>query len=49
MRVKMPDGRLLLMEVEDLNPYLSLDLLSNQTRDKFIKRLTDVLVEYVKM
>ncbi|MFI7341688.1 hypothetical protein ACIBUY_27560 [Streptomyces sp. NPDC050085] len=31
------DGRLLLMEIEDLNPYLSLDRVSDSTRDAFIE------------
>ncbi|AXI81400.1 ATP-grasp domain-containing protein [Peterkaempfera bronchialis] len=30
------DGRLLLVELEDLNPYLSLDLLDGTTRDAFV-------------
>jgi hypothetical protein len=30
------DGNLLLVELEDLNPFLSLDLLNNETRDGFI-------------
>ncbi|MFI7131940.1 hypothetical protein ACIBQ1_40125 [Nonomuraea sp. NPDC050153] len=30
------DGALLLVELEDLNPYLSLDLIPDQTRDAFV-------------
>ncbi|MET7337851.1 hypothetical protein [Nonomuraea sp. NPDC005650] len=30
------DGTLLLVELEDLNPYLSLDLIPDQTRDAFV-------------
>lgn len=41
---RMPDGRLLLMEIEDLNPYLSLDLIPEATRDKFITTLTASLL-----
>ena len=35
------DGELLLVELEDLNPYLSLDLLSTETRDKFVTNLVE--------
>ncbi|WP_413755789.1 hypothetical protein [Streptomyces sp. MMBL 11-3] len=37
---RAPDGRLLLVELEDLNPYLSLDLLDDATRDAFVASLT---------
>ncbi|HMR50493.1 MAG TPA: hypothetical protein PKA68_14660 [Arachnia sp.] len=33
------DGELLLVELEDLNPYLSLDLLDEATRDTFVARM----------
>ncbi|MFD0305740.1 hypothetical protein [Streptomyces sp. NPDC127119] len=33
---RAPDGALLLVELEDLNPYLSLDLLDDATRDSFV-------------
>ncbi|MFI1412634.1 hypothetical protein ACH4Y0_22385 [Streptomyces sp. NPDC020707] len=33
---RAPDGALLLVELEDLNPYLSLDLLDDATRDSFL-------------
>ena len=33
---RTPDGNLLLVELEDLNPYLSLDLLDESTRDGFM-------------
>ncbi|MGY0491850.1 hypothetical protein [Streptomyces sp. WG-D5] len=33
---RAPDGGLLLVELEDLNPYLSLDLLDEATRDAFV-------------
>ncbi|MET4924797.1 hypothetical protein P3L51_20980 [Streptomyces sp. PSRA5] len=35
---RAPDGELLLVELEDLNPYLSLELLDETTRDAFITR-----------
>lgn len=34
------DGELLLVELEDLNPYLSLDLLDGTTRDAFVAAMT---------
>jgi hypothetical protein len=34
------DGELLLVELEDLNPYLSLDLVDPDTRDRFVAALT---------
>ncbi len=37
------DGRLLLVELEDLNPYLSLLELDENTRETFINDLIDVL------
>ncbi len=33
------DGGLLLVELEDLNPYLSLELLDPDTRDRFVERV----------
>ncbi|MFH8788391.1 hypothetical protein [Streptomyces roseoverticillatus] len=33
---RAPGGELLLVELEDLNPYLSLDLVAPQTRDAFV-------------
>ena len=43
---RMANGDLLLMEVEDLNPYLSLDLLPNETRDQFVKTLVGALTAF---
>ncbi|MET9800941.1 hypothetical protein [Streptomyces sp. NPDC006368] len=37
---RAPDGRLLLVELEDLNPYLSLDLLQDHVRDAFVTAMT---------
>lgn len=36
---RTPDGELLLVELEDLNPYLSLDLLTSDVRDAFVSRM----------
>ncbi|MEW2391900.1 hypothetical protein AB0933_26450 [Streptomyces venezuelae] len=36
---RAPSGELLLVELEDLNPYLSLDLLDEETRDGFVAAL----------
>ncbi|MFI0982070.1 hypothetical protein ACH4SP_34310 [Streptomyces sp. NPDC021093] len=36
---RAPDGELLLVELEDLNPYLSLDRLDDRTRDAFVDSL----------
>ncbi|MER7666286.1 hypothetical protein [Streptomyces sp. NPDC096193] len=33
---RAPDGELLLVELEDLNPYLSLDLATDETRQNFV-------------
>ncbi|MFE0457862.1 hypothetical protein ACFW1A_01210 [Kitasatospora sp. NPDC058965] len=40
---RAPDGGLLLVELEDLNPYLSLDLVDEPTRDRFVAALTAAL------
>ncbi|KJK59182.1 hypothetical protein [Saccharothrix sp. ST-888] len=36
---RTPEGELLLVELEDLNPYLSLDLLDDAARDSFVTNL----------
>ena len=36
---RTPDGELLLVELEDLNPYLSLDLLAPEVREAFVSRM----------
>lgn len=38
---RLKDGSLLLVEVEDLNPFLSIDLLSDEKRERFIGNLID--------
>jgi hypothetical protein len=40
---RMQDGSLLLVELEDLNPYLSLDLLTAEQRDSFVAGFIDAL------
>jgi len=35
------EGALLLVELEDLNPYLSLELVSDRTRDSFVASMTE--------
>lgn len=37
---RAPDGSLLLVELEDLNPYLSLEILDPQTRDAFVAAMS---------
>ena len=41
------EGELLLVELEDLNPYLSLDLVSDRTRDSFVGTLTASLHQFL--
>ena len=43
---RMPSGQLLLMELEDLNPYLSLDLLTENVREDFVTTLSGALKSY---
>ncbi|MFF1393563.1 hypothetical protein ACFVZD_07075 [Streptomyces sp. NPDC058287] len=40
---RTPEGELLLVELEDLNPYLSLDLVDAGTRDAFVAAMADSL------
>jgi hypothetical protein len=40
---RISDGRLLLVEHEDLNPYLSLSVLTSSVREKFVKRFIKAL------
>ena len=42
------DGNLLLVELEDLNPYLSIDLLSNELREKFVVNFRDSLSKTIE-
>ncbi|MFE1577700.1 ATP-grasp domain-containing protein [Streptomyces fradiae] len=41
------DGGLLLVELEDLNPYLSLDLVPEHTRDLFVESMTSSLHRFL--
>jgi hypothetical protein len=41
------DGRLLLIELEDLNPYLSLLELDEKTRETFVANMVNVLKKYL--
>ncbi|MDT0398383.1 MULTISPECIES: hypothetical protein [Streptomyces] len=44
---RAPDGALLLVELEDLNPYLSLDALDDQAREAFLSALTASLRRFL--
>lgn len=44
---RLQDGKLLLMELEDYNPFLSLDLLQNNVREKFLESLCLSLSEII--
>ncbi|MFI1200064.1 hypothetical protein ACH4VR_11505 [Streptomyces sp. NPDC020883] len=41
------EGELLLVELEDLNPYLSLDLVSDRTRDAFVTSMAESLHRFL--
>ncbi|MEU2377427.1 hypothetical protein [Streptomyces misionensis] len=45
---RAPDGALLLVELEDLNPYLSLDALPEADRDAFVGAVTASLSRFVR-
>ncbi|MYZ34795.1 hypothetical protein [Streptomyces sp. MnatMP-M17] len=45
---RAPDGELLLVELEDLNPYLSLELVDSGTREAFATRLTASLHDLLR-
>lgn len=42
------EGELLLVELEDLNPYLPLDLVPDQTRDAFVTSMTASLHRFLE-
>ncbi|MFF8316359.1 hypothetical protein ACF06V_04235 [Streptomyces bobili] len=44
---RAPDGELLLVELEDLNPYLSLDLVDDGTRDAFVTTMARSLHRFL--
>lgn len=45
---RLKDGSLLLVELEDLNPFLSIDVLSKDKKDAFINNWVEVLKELTK-
>ncbi|MFE9039666.1 hypothetical protein ACFY9F_24640 [Streptomyces sp. NPDC012421] len=45
---RAPDGRLLLVELEDLNPYLSLDRVGEDVRTRFTETLTHSLHAFLE-
>ncbi|KOV78449.1 MULTISPECIES: hypothetical protein [unclassified Streptomyces] len=45
---RAPDGGLLLVELEDVNPYLSLDALPEEARDAFVTALTASLSRFAQ-
>ncbi|WP_225828867.1 hypothetical protein [Streptomyces naphthomycinicus] len=45
---RAPDGGLLLVELEDLNPYLSLDALPEEARDAFVAAFTASLSRFAQ-
>ncbi|MEU8773230.1 hypothetical protein [Streptomyces sp. NPDC048606] len=44
---RAPSGELLLVELEDLNPYLSLDLLPEEVRESFVTALVGSLTSFL--
>ncbi|MET7759043.1 hypothetical protein ABZT27_30710 [Streptomyces sp. NPDC005389] len=44
---RAPGGELLLVELEDLNPYLSLDRVPGETRDRFVTAFADSLHRFL--
>ncbi|MFF9068148.1 hypothetical protein ACF09E_22635 [Streptomyces sp. NPDC014891] len=44
---RAPGGELLLVELEDLNPYLSLDRVPEETRERFVGAFTDSLHRFL--
>ncbi|MEU0335958.1 hypothetical protein [Streptomyces sp. NPDC006193] len=46
---RTPDGGLLLVELEDLNPYLSLDALPEEGRDAFVAAFTASLSRFLSL
>ncbi|MEU7025343.1 hypothetical protein AB0A60_01505 [Streptomyces sp. NPDC046275] len=45
---RAPDGELLLVELEDLNPYLSLDRVPEEVRERFVDAMADSLHAFLK-
>ncbi|MET9950352.1 hypothetical protein ABZ135_02225 [Streptomyces sp. NPDC006339] len=45
---RTPEGELLLVELEDLNPYLSLDRVAEEVRDRFAAEMTRSLHDFLR-
>ena len=45
--IKLYDGKLLLTEIEDIDPYLDLDCVSEEVKQGFIKDYKEMVYEYV--
>ena len=45
--IKLSDGKLLLTEIEDIDPYLDLDCVSEEVKQGFIKDYKEMVYEYV--
>ncbi|MFF0433084.1 hypothetical protein ACFYU9_12780 [Streptomyces sp. NPDC004327] len=45
---RAPGGELLLVELEDLNPYLSLDCVPEETKERFVTAMTESLHAFLK-
>ena len=46
--IKLKDGTLLLTEIEDASPYLDLDCLDEELRNKFINDYKEMVYEYME-
>ncbi|MEU8758106.1 hypothetical protein [Streptomyces sp. NPDC048659] len=46
---RTPEGDLLLVELEDLNPYLSLDLVGADVRERFVAAMADSLRAFLRV
>lgn len=44
---RLPDGSLLLVELEDLNPFLSIDVLPEEQREQFVQNFINALTKAV--
>lgn len=47
--IKLKDGTLLLTEIEDIAPYLDLDCVNENIRNKFIEDYKNMVYEYMKL
>lgn len=45
---RLPDGKLLLMELEDYNPFLSLNLLQKEVKERFLESLCSSLSQMIQ-